>query len=183
MGYYAVECVVVLTSIEYMLRAASCAPCASCVRTAFWRQNLKMLFSISLLVTKQRQRIHMASAMDDSNKENLTRSGTRHKLMQELQQNPNNPAGWLQLVSHELALVGGDVKRCSTLGKVFESARQAVTKEFFQTDEYAALSLGNARWFMYVQHDINHHHPSLYIPIVLISHIALLASMNTVKNF
>ena len=148
-----------------MLRAASCAPCASCVRTAFWRQNLKKLFfSISLLITKQRQRIHM----DDSNKENLTRSGTKAQAYaRTATKPPTTLPGWLQLVSHELALVGGDVKRCSTLEKVVESARQAVTKEFFQTDEFAALSLGNARWFMYVQHDINHHHPLYTSPSYL----------------
>lgn len=88
--------------------------------------------------------------MDDSaNKEN-SRSVTRQKLVQELQSKPNNPAAWLQLISHELAIAGGDVKKCLSLGKVFENARQSVTKEFFQTEEYVSLCLGHARWFMYV---------------------------------
>jgi hypothetical protein len=89
--------------------------------------------------------------MDDSaNKEN-PRAVTKQKIVHDLQQNPSNPASWLQLISHELALAGGDVKKCLNLNKIFENARQSVTKDFFHTNEYVALCMGNARWFMYVQ--------------------------------
>ncbi len=74
----------------------------------------------------------------------------RQKIVSELQHSLNQPSAWLQLISYDLNLVDGDVKKCVSLGKMFENARSSVSKEFYQHEDYISLCLGNARMLMYV---------------------------------
>lgn len=85
-------------------------------------------------------------------KENATRVlQQRQKIIQqELQQNPSHPTTWLQLITFKLALVNNDAKKCPGLGKEFEAARQTVSKDHYQHDDYVSLCIGNARLLMYV---------------------------------
>jgi hypothetical protein len=93
------------------------------------------------------------SAMDD--KENtISRRQQRQKIADHLKDNTTDPSAWLQFINYELELVGGDVEKCTSLGKYFEQARKIIsdTKESHKNADYAALCLAHARYLMYAPH-------------------------------
>lgn len=99
------------------------------------------------------QRHHLLSNDAIANKENnSSNNNTSNNTSTSSRLNKNNPSAWLQLINHELASVGGDIKKCVNLGKLFETARQSITKEYYFSEDCISLCLGHARFLMYVQY-------------------------------